>query len=96
MPMKRTTPPGTWPLLLGIALMLLLTPAVFLGMVVPEWLAAAGAWLFLALAVAALAGSWLVFVRTRGTPASGVPIAGLVFGVLAVLLAVGVLLLPQL
>lgn len=93
--MKRETPPGTWPLLLGLALTLLLTPAVFLGLVVPDWLAAVGAWLFLALSVVALAWSWIVFVRTRGTPAAGVPIAGTVFGVLAVLLAVGVLLLPR-
>jgi hypothetical protein len=94
--MKRETPAGTWPLLLGIALVLLITPAVLLGLVVPAWLAAVGAWLFLALAVLALAWSWIVFLRTRGTPAVGVPIAGLVFGVLSVCLAVGVVLLPRL
>lgn len=90
---KRPTPPGTWPLLVSGALLLLLTPAYFLGQVVPSWLAIVGAVLFLLVAVGALAWSWFVFVGVRSTPARGVPIAGIAIGVIPAVVA-ALLLLP--
>lgn len=89
----RPTPPGTWPLLISGALFLLLVPAYFLGQVVPSWLALVGAVLFLAAAVGALAWSWSVYVSVRSKPARGVPIAGIVVGIIPAVLA-ALLLLP--
>ena len=90
---KRPTPPGTWPLLTSGALALLITPAYFLGQVVPSWLAVAGAAVFLVVAVGALAWSWFVYVGVRSKPARGVPIAGIAIGIIPAMLA-ALLLVP--
>lgn len=92
-PRERPTPAGTWPLLISGALLLVLTPAYFLGQVVPPWLALVGAVLFLVAAVGALAWSWFVYVSVRSTPASGVPIAGIAIGIIPAVIA-ALLLLP--
>ena len=90
----RKTPPGTWPLLISGAQLLLLTPAVLLGYVIPGWLAIVGAVAFTAIALGAFLWSWAVFLRVRGTRASGVPIAGIALGFIAGVVSAGVL-LPQ-
>ncbi|MCU1439814.1 MAG: hypothetical protein JWP85_811 [Rhodoglobus sp.] len=90
---RKPTPPGTWPLLISGALLLLLVPAMFLAQVVPQWLAIAGAFLFLIAAVASLVWTYLTYVAHRGTPARGVPMAGLVIGVIVVVVA-GLVLVP--
>jgi hypothetical protein len=90
----RKTPPGTWPLLTSGAQLLLVTPAVLLGYVIPQWLAIGGAVVFTAVAVGAFVWSWAVYLRVRGTPASGVPIAGIALGFIAGVVSAGVL-LPQ-
>ena len=74
--------------------MLLCTPAILLGQVVPAWLNIAGAFLFLAVALAAVVWSYVVFTRVRATSARGVPIAGLILGVMAVVLAAGMAAMP--
>ena len=90
----RKTPPGTWPLLISGAQILLATPAVLLGDVVPRWLAIGGAAAFTAVAFAALLWSAAVYLRVRGTSARGVPIAGIALGLIAVAVSAGAI-LPQ-
>ena len=88
---KKPTPPGTWPLLTSIALTLVVVPAALLGQVVPQWLAIVGAVVFLGVAIAALIWSYRVYQEHRGTPARGVPIAGVAIGVIPMLAAALVL-----
>jgi heme A synthase len=90
---RKPTPPGTGPLLISGALLLLLVPAVLLGRVVPQWLSILGAFLFLAVAVAALVWTYRTYSAHRGTPARGVSMAGLVLGVIVVVVA-GLVLVP--
>lgn len=84
---SKPTPIGTWPLLISLALLLGLVPLVFAFAVVPQSLAIAGAVLFAAFAVGALALSYVLYLKTRNTKARGVPIAGVALGVIAVVLA---------
>jgi hypothetical protein len=77
---RRPTPPGTWPLLISGALLLLVTPAVFLGMVVPDWLSVVGAVLFAVAAVGSFLWSYAVYRQQSGRSSQGVPIAGLIIG----------------
>jgi hypothetical protein len=81
-------------LLISGALFLVVVPALFLGQVVPEWLAVAGAFLFLFAAIAALVWSYRVYLVNRTTPGRGVPLTGVILGVLVVVLA-GLVVVPQ-
>lgn len=83
----RPTPPGTWPLLISGALLLLITPAFLLQQVVPDALAIVGAVIFTLVAFAAVVWSFVVFLDQRGRPGRGVPIAGLIVGVIVVVTA---------
>lgn len=84
---RRPTPPGTWPLLISGALLLLVTPAVLLGMVVPDWLSAIGGLLFGVLAVGSFIWSYLVYRQERGRPTRGVPIMGIIIGAIVAVVA---------
>lgn len=90
---NRPTPAGTWPLLISGALFLLTVPAVLLGSVVPVWLATTGALLFTGAAVAAVVWSYRVYQQHRETSARGVPIAGLIVGLIVVMMA-GLVVVP--
>lgn len=89
---KKPTPKGTWPLLISGVLLLLTTPAYFLGQVVPGWLAIVGAVLFLTAAVVSLVWSYILLVQLRGSSARGIPIAGVAIGVISVVLAAMIIL----
>ncbi|MGX5681174.1 hypothetical protein [Schumannella luteola] len=84
---SRPTPPGTWPFLVSGAQLLLLTPAYFLGQVVPPWLAIGGALVFAAVAIGALIWSWSFFVRRTKRSDRGIPMAGTAIGVIVVILS---------
>lgn len=66
---------------------LLLAPVALLGQVVPQWLSLVGFLLFIVVAFAALAWSFIVFVRVEKSSARGVPIAGIAIGVVVVVVS---------
>ncbi|MDQ2699237.1 MAG: hypothetical protein M3Y46_10625 [Actinomycetota bacterium] len=81
---RRPAPTGTWPVLVAGALLLAVTPFTIALVAFPRWLAIAVAVVFAVGGVWALATSFVLLWRTRGTSAQGVPIIGCVLGAILV------------
>jgi hypothetical protein len=80
----RPTPAGTWPVIVSGALLLAVTPLTIAFVAFPRWLAITVAVVLAAAGIWALATSFVLLWRTRGTPAQGVPIIGCVLGAILV------------
>ena len=66
------------------ALLFAVTPITFTFIAIPRWLSITTAVVFAAAGIWALATSFVLLWRTRGTPAQGVPIIGCVLGAIVV------------
>jgi hypothetical protein len=72
------------------ALLLAVTPLTVAFVAFPQWLAIGIAVVLAAAAIWALATSFVLLWRTRGTPSQGVPIIGCALGAILVTVTLGI------
>lgn len=89
---RRTTPPGTWPLLVSGAQFLLFVPAVFLGQVVPDALSLLGSLVFGLVSLGAVIWSYSLYRAHKGSSNSAIPLTGVIIGLIVAVLSATVLL----
>ena len=83
-PKRRPTPPGTWPVVVALGLLIVLAPITIALVAMPAWLAIAIAVAFAVGGTWALATSFVLLWRAWGTKGTGIPIIGCVLGAILV------------